>query len=34
MGELLLEFFDLYGSKFNMDQVGISVNPPRYFKKV
>jgi non-canonical poly(A) RNA polymerase PAPD5/7 len=34
LGELLLEFFDLYGNKFNMDKTGISLNPAQYFPKV
>jgi non-canonical poly(A) RNA polymerase PAPD5/7 len=34
LGELLLEFFHLYGNKFNMDNVGISLNPAEYFDKV
>jgi non-canonical poly(A) RNA polymerase PAPD5/7 len=32
-GELLLNFFDLYGNKFDVKEVGIMMNPPRYFSK-
>jgi non-canonical poly(A) RNA polymerase PAPD5/7 len=34
LGQLLIEFFDLYGNKFNMDTTGITMNPPGYFPKV
>lgn len=33
-GELLLNFLDLYGNRFNLRQTGIMMNPPRYFDKV
>ncbi|KAK3381938.1 hypothetical protein B0H63DRAFT_216499 [Podospora didyma] len=32
-GELLLDFFDLYGNKFNYTDVAISLNPPKYVNK-
>jgi non-canonical poly(A) RNA polymerase PAPD5/7 len=34
LGELLVEFLDLYGNKFNMDATGITLNPPGYFPKI
>lgn len=34
LGALLLRFFKLYGSDFNMTSLGISVNPPKYIPKV
>jgi non-canonical poly(A) RNA polymerase PAPD5/7 len=34
LGELLLDFFNLYGNKFNMDRTGISLIPSEYFPKV
>jgi non-canonical poly(A) RNA polymerase PAPD5/7 len=34
LGELLLSFLELYGTKFNMLENGISLNPPGYFTKV
>jgi non-canonical poly(A) RNA polymerase PAPD5/7 len=34
LGQLLLRFFDLYGSKFNYQTVAISMNPPRLIPKV
>ena len=34
LGELLLEFFDLYGNKFNMDRVGIDMTSAEFFDKV
>jgi non-canonical poly(A) RNA polymerase PAPD5/7 len=34
LGQLLIEFFDLYGNKFNMDTTGITLKPPGYFPKV
>ncbi len=34
LGEILLNFFDLYGNKFRMFNTGISVRPPGYFRKV
>ncbi|QDS75400.1 hypothetical protein FKW77_003007 [Venturia effusa] len=33
LGALLLRFFKLYGSDFNMKSLGISVNPPKYIPK-
>ncbi|KIW08033.1 uncharacterized protein PV09_00977 [Verruconis gallopava] len=33
LGQLLLQFFDLYGNKFNMNKVGISLNPAEYINK-
>ncbi|TID25073.1 hypothetical protein E6O75_ATG04278 [Venturia nashicola] len=33
LGALLLRFFKLYGSDFNMTSLGISVNPPKYIPK-
>ncbi|KXS97890.1 hypothetical protein AC578_5021 [Pseudocercospora eumusae] len=32
-GELLLDFFDLYGNKFDIRTTGIRMNPPGYFTK-
>lgn len=34
LGEILMEFFDLYGNEFNTSTTGISVNPPKLFSKV
>jgi non-canonical poly(A) RNA polymerase PAPD5/7 len=34
LGELLMDFFDLYGNKFNMKTTGIMMHPPEYFPKV
>jgi non-canonical poly(A) RNA polymerase PAPD5/7 len=34
LGELLIEFFDLYGNKFNKSTTGIMMRPPGYFPKV
>lgn len=34
LGELLVEFLDLYGNRFNMEMTGITLNPPGYFPKV
>ncbi len=35
LGVLLIEFFELYGKRFNYDLVGISINGPgRYFDKL
>lgn len=34
LGQLLLQFFDLYGNKFNYQTVAISLDPPRYIPKV
>ncbi|KAI9650082.1 hypothetical protein NHQ30_000095 [Ciborinia camelliae] len=33
LGEVLMEFFDLYGNEFNARTTGISVNPPKLFSK-
>ncbi|EON64657.1 hypothetical protein W97_03890 [Coniosporium apollinis CBS 100218] len=33
LGELLLNFFDLYGNKFNITTTGISMEPPGYYAK-
>ncbi|KAH8899849.1 hypothetical protein GQ53DRAFT_634353 [Thozetella sp. PMI_491] len=32
-GELLMEFFDLYGNKFNYRDIAISLHPPKYIPK-
>ncbi|KAI5360975.1 putative PAP/25A-associated, polymerase, nucleotidyl transferase domain, nucleotidyltransferase Trf4 [Septoria linicola] len=32
-GELLQNFFDLYGNKFDIQNTGIMMNPGRYFRK-
>ncbi|KAF7192290.1 Poly(A) RNA polymerase cid14 [Pseudocercospora fuligena] len=32
-GELLLDFFDLYGNKFDIKTTGIKMKPPGYFTK-
>ena len=34
LGEMLLEFFDLYGNSFDITRTGISMNPPGYYNKV
>jgi non-canonical poly(A) RNA polymerase PAPD5/7 len=34
LGDILMEFFDLYGNEFNMSAAGIQFNPPGYFDKV
>lgn len=34
LGEVLMEFFNLYGNEFNSVTTGISINPPSYFSKV
>lgn len=34
LGMLLMEFFDLYGNRFNYKTVAISLNPPKYIPKV
>ena len=34
LGELLLEFLDLYGNQFDLDRTGISMEPPGYYDKV
>ncbi|SPO07524.1 related to DNA-directed DNA polymerase [Cephalotrichum gorgonifer] len=33
LGELLLEFFDLYGNRFHYEDVAIRLNPPGYVPK-
>ncbi|KAK3942624.1 hypothetical protein QBC46DRAFT_69321 [Diplogelasinospora grovesii] len=33
LGELLMEFFDLYGNRFNYQTTAISLNPPKYIPK-
>jgi non-canonical poly(A) RNA polymerase PAPD5/7 len=34
LGDLLMEFFDLYGNRFNYKTTAISLNPPKYIPKV
>lgn len=34
LGEILIEFLDLYGNRFDIARTGISMNPPGYFNKV
>lgn len=34
LGEILMEFFDLYGNHFNIETTAISLNPPGYVSKV
>lgn len=34
LGELLLNFLDLYGNKFNRHTTGITMDPPGYFNKL
>lgn len=34
LGELLMDFFDLYGNKFNYEATAIRMNPPGYIHKV
>ncbi|KAL8699611.1 MAG: hypothetical protein Q9201_005905 [Fulgogasparrea decipioides] len=34
LGEMLLEFLDLYGNQFDLARTGISMNPPGYYDKV
>lgn len=34
LGEMLLEFLDLYGNRLDIARSGISMNPPGYFDKV
>lgn len=34
LGELLMEFFDLYGNQFRYEDVAIRLNPPGYVHKV
>ncbi|KZF22882.1 hypothetical protein L228DRAFT_268260 [Xylona heveae TC161] len=33
LGEVLMEFFDLYGNEFNVLTTGIQLEPPGYFEK-
>ncbi|CZR61247.1 related to DNA-directed DNA polymerase [Phialocephala subalpina] len=33
LGEILMEFFDLYGNQFNIETTAISLNPPGYISK-
>lgn len=33
LGEVLMDFLDLYGNKFNYKTTGINMSPPGYFKK-
>ncbi|KAI9673498.1 MAG: hypothetical protein M1817_002962 [Caeruleum heppii] len=33
LGDILLQFFDLYGNRFNKSQTGIQLEPPGYFEK-
>lgn len=34
LGEILLEFLDLYGNQFDLSRTGIQMQPPGYFDKV
>ena len=34
LGEMLVEFLDLYGNQFDITRTGIMMNPPGYFNKV
>lgn len=34
LGEILIEFLDLYGNRFDIARTGITMNPPGYFNKV
>lgn len=34
LGSVLMDFFDLYGTKFDFRSVGIRMDPPGYFNKV
>jgi non-canonical poly(A) RNA polymerase PAPD5/7 len=34
LGEILMEFFDLYGNQFNTETTAIQLNPPGYVPKV
>ena len=34
LGQLLMEFFDLYGNKFQYETIAIRLNPPAYLQKV
>ncbi|KAL8745341.1 MAG: hypothetical protein Q9184_007886 [Pyrenodesmia sp. 2 TL-2023] len=33
LGEILIEFLDLYGNQFDLARTGISMNPPGYYDK-
>jgi non-canonical poly(A) RNA polymerase PAPD5/7 len=34
LGEVLMEFLDLYGNQFDVSTTAISTNPPQYISKV
>jgi non-canonical poly(A) RNA polymerase PAPD5/7 len=34
LGEILMEFLDLYGNQFNYEHTAIQLNPPGYIPKV
>ena len=34
LGEMLIEFLDLYGNRLDISRTGITMNPPGYFDKV
>jgi non-canonical poly(A) RNA polymerase PAPD5/7 len=34
LGEILMEFLDLYGNQFNFETTAIQLNPPGYIPKV
>ena len=34
LGEILIEFLDLYGNRIDINRTGIMMNPPGYFDKV
>ena len=34
LGEMLIEFLDFYGNRFDISRTGITMNPPGYFDKV
>ena len=34
LGEILIEFLDLYGNRLDITRTGITMNPPGYFDKV
>ena len=34
LGNILLDFFDFYGNRFDYTKIGIRMNPPGYFNKV
>lgn len=34
LGDILMEFLDLYGNRFNIANTAIRLNPPGYFEKV